>query len=218
MNKPPFSIQTNEVRTIQVTELRASTENRTLAGYAAVFNEFSENMGGFFEVIEPGAFDDVLGEDVRCLYNHDANFVLGRTASNTLTLSVDEKGLKYVCQLPDTQQARDLIQSVERGDVNQCSFKFQVKDQDWYDDDQRGWVRSISKVLHLYDVGPVTFPAYHTTEATVRSFEEARSSKAGDNPDTSASTATGQADSDTSPDLIKRNKRARKLKLLQMAS
>lgn len=174
MSKPKPNIGKAEIRA-RVVEMRADTEARKLEGYAAVFNEYSENLGGYFEIIESNAFDDVMSDDVRCVLNHDPNIVLGRTGAGTLTLSTDSKGLKFVCQLPDTQQARDLMELVNRGDINQCSFKFSIKEDDWVDEEDRGWVRTIKKVRKLYDVGPVTFPAYSTTDVSVRSFEEAKS-------------------------------------------
>src|SRR6266700_2864691 len=122
---------TLERRTItaEVRASRADGKPTRLEGYAAVFNKFSENLGGFKEKIAPGAFSRAITEkqDVRALFNHDPNFVLGRTASGTLDLSEDDKGLMFSCEMPDTTVARDLMALVERGDVNQCSFGFIVR-------------------------------------------------------------------------------------------
>ena len=140
-----------------------------LVGYAAVFNRESENLGGYVEIIAPGAFDDVLDDDVRALWNHDPKYVLGRTKVGTLHLEVDEKGLKVEITPPDTQWARDLMESIRRGDVDQMSFAFEVADggDEWVKKDGKT-VRTIRRIGRLYDVSVVTFPAYPQTEVTLR--------------------------------------------------
>lgn len=106
-------------------EKREDGEGPRIVGYAAKFNTRSNNLGGFVEVIAPGAFDDVLDDDVRALFNHDRNFVLGRTKAGTLELTVDEVGLRYEISPPDTQTVRDMvIEPMGRGDVNQSSLRF----------------------------------------------------------------------------------------------
>ena len=112
----------------------------------------------------PGSFDGRLQDDVRVLFNHDNNLVLGRTISGTATLEVDEKGLRYTCQLPDTSYAKDLIELMERGDVTQSSFAFTIEDESWEERADGMLIRTVKKVGQLYDVSPVTYPAY--TEAT----------------------------------------------------
>lgn len=140
----------------------------TIYGYAAVFNELSEDLGGFREIIRPGAFERTLKTaDVRALLNHDSNYVLGRNRAGTLEVSEDERGLPVAITPPDTQWARDLVTSVKRGDVNQMSFQFMVKSEDW-SQDERGVVRELRDV-DLYDVSIVTYPAYPQTTAEVRS-------------------------------------------------
>jgi len=145
-----------------------------LVGYAAVFNKMSGVIGGpygFREMIEPGAFDDVLEDDVRAVLNHDANFVLGRAGAGTLRLSVDDVGLRYEVDLPDTSYAKDLLESVRRGDIKESSFKFTVLTDDWSENDE-GTVRSIKKIGRLLDVSPVTYPAYPDATVAQRSLEE----------------------------------------------
>lgn len=94
-----------------------------IIGYGSVFNSRSEPLWGFREIIKPGAFDDVLGDDIRGLFNHDPNFILGRSASGTLSVSVDDKGLRYDIAAPDTQTIRDLVLApMMRGDITQSSF------------------------------------------------------------------------------------------------
>lgn len=136
-----------------------------LRGHAAVFDKLSENLGGFRERIEPGAFDDALEDDVRALFNHDPNLILGRTRSGTLKLDVDDSGLSYEVTLPDTQTGRDLAISVERGDIDQSSFAFVVEKDSWGKDKDGQIIRTILKVSRLFDVSPVTYPAY--PDATV---------------------------------------------------
>lgn len=139
-------------------------------------------MGSFREIIKPGAFDDVLEDDVRALFNHDPNFILGRRSAGTLALSVDGKGLRYDITAPDTQTIRDLVLApLSRGDISQSSFAFRVArdGEDWYQDEDGVVVREISKISRLLDVSPVTYPAYQEADSAVRSlaaWKEARDS------------------------------------------
>jgi HK97 family phage prohead protease len=149
-------------------------KNPIITGYAAKFNTRSRNLGGFVEVIKPGAFDNVLNDDVRALFNHDSNIVLGRTSSGTLKLTVDDVGLRYEISPPDSQTVKDLvIEPLKRGDINQSSFAFRVMSdgQQWDEDEDGMYVRSITKVSSLADVCPVTYPAYDDTEAAARSLD-----------------------------------------------
>lgn len=147
-------------------------EPTKIVGYAARFNEMSEEMWGMREQIAPGAFTDALKfSDVRALWNHDPNYVLGRTKNGTLTLSEDEEGLFYEVTPPDTQWARDLVESIKRGDVDQSSFAFTVEVQEW-DDGADPVIRTIRKVKELFDVSPVTYPAYPTATSGVRSIQD----------------------------------------------
>lgn len=180
-------ISDRERRTIDgVAELREQQDGRrTVVGYAARFNQESELLWDFREVIEPGAFDGVLDDDVRALFNHDPNLVLGRTKAGTLRLSVDERGLRYEIDLPDTQVARDLVESLRRGDVSQSSFSFTVDadGDEWEQRPDGTYLRRIKRIKRLYDVSPVTYPAYSTTEATVRSLDGHRNTeRKEDNP------------------------------------
>lgn len=146
-----------------------------LVGHAAVFNSLSEDLGGFREQILPGAFAEAIsGDDVRALFNHDPNFVLGRNRSKTLTLAEDARGLLIEIVLPETQTVRDLVVApIERGDVSQMSFAFSVRPggQDWAKDDEGRVVRTLKRV-RLYDVSPVVYPAYPETDVAVRSLTE----------------------------------------------
>ncbi len=130
--------------------------------------------GDFGEIIKPGAFDDVLNDDVRGLFNHDPNFILGRSSAGTLSLSVDERGLRYDIVAPDTPTICDLVLSpMLRGDINQSSFAFRVArdGESWYEDDEGIVIREITRISRLYDVSPVTYPAYQDADSGVRSMK-----------------------------------------------
>ena len=131
-------------------------------GHAAVFNSLSEDLGGFREKIQPGAFDDVLDNDVRAYFNHDPNYLLGRTSAGTLRLSVDEKGLRYELDIPNTTAGRDLKENLRNGNITQSSFAFTIgRDGDsWERNEDGADIRIINKVNRLYDVSPVSLPAY----------------------------------------------------------
>lgn len=154
-------------------EVRASDKGRTIGGYAAVFNSETDIGGYFREKIAPGAFAPALKGDVRALFDHDSAHVLGRTKSGTLRLSEDDKGLAVEIDLPDTQTARDLTASMERGDIDGMSFGFRVTKQEW-DETQDPPLRTIQEV-ELLEVSVVTFPAYDDTEIALRDLESARS-------------------------------------------
>ena len=139
-----------------------------LIGYAAMFGEMSEDLGGFRERIAPGAFSKAIGGDVRALFNHDSNLILGRTKSKTLTIVEDQRGLRIEITPPDTQVARDLMESVSRGDVDQMSFGFRTIKENWEEVDGE-LVRTLVEV-RLFDVSPVVFPAYPQTEIALRSM------------------------------------------------
>lgn len=155
-----------------------------LVGYAAVFDELSEEMWGFQERIAPGAFAKSLGGDVRALFNHDPNLILGRTRSKTLRIKEDQRGLLVEIDPPDTQLARDLVVSMRRGDVDQMSFGFRTKKDSW--DEVNGKVIRTLIDVELFDVSPVTFPAYPQTDIAVRSLESWRASMRGEAPDFSS--------------------------------
>jgi uncharacterized protein len=144
-------------------------------GVAAVFNSMSEDLGGFREMIAPGAFKSALmGSDVRALFNHDPSMILGRTTSGTLRLTETDQGLEFDVDPPDTTYARDLVACMQRGDINQCSFGFNVDagGDTWQKDATGQWTRTIHVVSRLYDVSPVTFPAYPDTACAMRSLEK----------------------------------------------
>jgi HK97 family phage prohead protease len=156
---------------------RVSKDKKTLSGYAARFNSDSEDLGGFVERIAPGAFKEALRiSDTRCLINHNQDLILGRVSAGTLRLKEDDRGLYMSVDLPDTSYARDLAKSLERGDISQQSFAFKVAEDRFenLDDPDKTTVRTIERVSHLYDVSPVTYPAYPQTSVALRSMAMAR--------------------------------------------
>lgn len=150
-------------------EVRAEGDGTTVVGYAAVFNSVTD-LGSFREQIAPEAFTRVLEEapDTVALLNHDTNLVLGRTTSGTLKLEVDEVGLRYELQLGNQSYARDLAESMRRGDINKSSFAFTIERESWQEN-----VRTVEEVRGLYDISVVTRPAYNASSADLRSEEAA---------------------------------------------
>lgn len=172
---------TVERRYIPTQELRLLREGGKplrAIGHFAVFNQLSEDLGGFREMLAPGAFADAIAnDDVRALWNHDSNHVLGRNRAGTLTLAEEEGAARAEIDLPDTQMGRDAAVSIERGDVTGMSFGFQIrdwqKDQVWARDADGNIIRTVLKAS-LFDVSPVTYPAYPQTDISMRSLERAQ--------------------------------------------
>lgn len=158
-------------------EIRSTGDGNTLIGHAAIFNSETVICGFFREQIAPRAFRKSIKEnDIRALFNHDTNFVLGRNTAGTLRLSEDDEGLLYEIDLPDTQAARDLWTSIDRGDITQSSFAFDpVKEQRDEPDEDAGELLPLYTVkeARLYDVSPVTFPAYEDTDVMARALTRA---------------------------------------------
>lgn len=147
-----------------------------IVGLGAVFNSLSEDLGGFLEMVMPGAFaETILKDDVRALINHDSNLILGRNRAGTLRLSENEAGLVYEIDPPATSYANDLQESLRRGDVDQSSFGFNVLEESWRNPDKENPlpVRILHRVK-LYDVSPVTFPAYQATSVSLRAIDQAK--------------------------------------------
>ena len=152
-------------------ETREDGENPTIEGYFAVFNSNYEIAPGMSESIAPGAFSRTLSNDVRALINHDTTLVLGRTKANTLELREDSHGLWGKITInPNDGDAMNLYERVKRGDVDQCSFGFDLKEQDTEIRDD-GAVHWTIKDLDLFEVSCCTFPAYEQTNISARSKE-----------------------------------------------
>jgi len=162
------------VMAIDDIELRVTDdESPKITGYAAKFNKWSLDLGGFREKIQKGAFDEAVEKsDVRALKNHDPNLLLGRTSSGTLRLNTNARGLGFEIDPPDTSTGRDTVTEIRRKDITGCSFSFTTAEDDWkYLEDGRV-ERTIIKVDELFDVGPVTYPAYPDTTVAARSMEK----------------------------------------------
>lgn len=168
-----------ERRTIHGLEVRVANGGKTINGHAAVFNEeyvlWNSPTLRVVERIKPGTFTRAIQEkqDVRCLFNHTADNILGRTKADTLTMEQDDKGLKFDCSLPDTQLGRDLPISISRRDITGCSFAFIVR-KEKRDEEERDGKTVIQREIQdvdLFDVGPVTYPAYEGTDVGARASE-----------------------------------------------
>lgn len=188
------STTATEIRCITAPlELRSAVEaeesSRLIRGYAAKFETMSEPLSSqgskyiFRETIARGAFDEADFSDVRALFNHDPNIILARSKGGTgsLRLGVDEVGLWYEFEAPNTTAGNDLLESVRRGDIDQSSFGFRIAEsgERWTrvergtDEDYQGTThtRTILRIAKIYDVSPVTEPAYADTSVAVRSLE-----------------------------------------------
>jgi len=163
-----------EERSIKV-EVRAAADGTPdcIEGYAAVFDSMSDDLGGFREVIKPGAFTRALeaGSDILCVVDHDRTKLLGRTSSGTCKVMQDDRGLFFRCSMPPTQLGRDMMALIARGDYSACSFKFGLDPED---DEADEWeeksgviVRTIRSIALLGDVCPVLSPAYKSTSVKV---------------------------------------------------
>lgn len=156
-------------------ELRGTDAEPVVSGYAARFNELSEELWGFKEKIAQGAFSEAIrGADIRALFNHDPSQIVARTKNNTLKVWEDEYGLRYeFTPNMKTTAGRDLVEHLRRGDIDQSSFAFSMEGgvEEW-DDSGDMPVRILKKIGRLYDVSPVTYPAYPSTSVGLRSAEE----------------------------------------------
>lgn len=168
-------VKTTERRyTTTAFEVRSSGGKTVIEGHAAVFNSRSQNLGGFVEIVAPGAFTKTIQEsDVRALFNHDPSMVLGRSSAGTLRLAQDNIGLAYEIDLGSRTYERDLAESMERGDISQSSFGFRVIDDDFGYTEDDFPVRTLIEV-QLTDVSPVTYPAYLDADSGIASRAMAR--------------------------------------------
>jgi len=151
-------------------EVREATEDAfTFIGHAAVFDQPSEDLGGWIEYIKRGAFRRVLGDDVRFLVNHNPDLLLARTRNGTLRLKEDPRGLAVEADIAPTTLGNDLRILLERGDMTQMSFAFIVAPEgsDWEEDDSGQLIRTVTRMEALFDVSPVTYPAFPQTDAGI---------------------------------------------------
>jgi hypothetical protein len=152
---------------------------KEIGGIAAVVNSVTD-LGYFEEVITPGAFDYALSReyDIRCLFNHEAELILGRTKAETCKVFVNADGNLEYTWIPDYENPTHMsvVRSIMRGDITQSSFAFTIKEQTWTDSTKYGTMgkRTITMIDELFDVSPVTYPAYSDTEADARSIIKMR--------------------------------------------
>lgn len=165
-----------ELRYIENSEIRASQDSRDVDGYALLFNSTSRNLGGFVERIEPQAIDGVIEQsDIMAVLNHDSSrgiLARSRFGVGSLTLSVDEKGLRYTFSAPKTALGDECLEYLRRGDITQSSFAFTVAEDSWAKQEDGSYIRTIKKFDRLFDVSPVFEPAYFGTDVKCRSFED----------------------------------------------
>ena len=146
-----------------------------ITGRAAPFDKLSQDLGGFKEKIEPGAFANAIKRsDVVGLFNHNPDHLLARQSAKTLRLHESELGLEFEMDLPDTQLARDVATNIRAKNITGNSFSFIVEVDEWDKKDEKMAIRTIKEIRQLFDVGPVTFPAYKATKVAARSLELAK--------------------------------------------
>jgi uncharacterized protein len=164
-------MENEERRTYNLIEFRLVQDDKNkpkIEGHAAMFDKLSEDLGGFREKIAPGAFkESIKKDDIRALYNHDANYVLGRNKAKTLRLKEDDLGLSIEIDPPEWSSW--IQESIKRGDISQMSFGFIVEADEWQHEKGKDTVRTLTKV-QLFDVSPVTYPAYPQTSVKVRDY------------------------------------------------
>lgn len=163
-----------EIRSFNI-ELRDEPESRHIEGYGSVFNERSLDLGGFVEMIAPGAFDGVIDRsDVKCYLDHNPEkgiLARSRNGKGSLSLVVDEKGLRYEFDAPHTNLGDEVVEGLKRGDYSQSSFAFTVDDEVWTKEADGTYLRTITKIGGLYDVSIVANPAYEGTSVALRSLD-----------------------------------------------
>ena len=163
-----------EIRSFNI-ELRDEPESRHIEGYGSVFNERSLDLGGFVEMIAPGAFDGVIERsDVKCYLDHNPEkgiLARSRNGKGSLSLVVDEKGLRYEFDAPHTNLGDEVVEGLKRGDYSQSSFAFTVDDEIWTKEEDGSYLRTITKIGGLYDVSIVANPAYEGTSVALRSLD-----------------------------------------------
>lgn len=153
-----------------ITREEDSPEEMIIEGYFALYEQETELWPNSYEIITKGAFDDTLTNDIRALWNHNSQYVLGRNKNTSLTLQTDEKGLFAVIKLPATQYAEDLYTLVQRGDIDQASFGFNIVDETLEELANGGYRWRVNKI-DLHEISVVTFPAYENTTVLARSKE-----------------------------------------------
>ncbi len=169
--------KTKEIRNIpdDLAEVRLKDDSRNIEGYGIVFNSLSQDLGGFKEVILPGAIDGVIEKsDIFGTINHDIyKGILARSENGkgSLKLSVDQKGVKYSFEAPGYDLGDEVVEGVKRGDLKRSSFSFRVEDEVWEKKPDGSHLRTIKKFQEIFDMGPVYRAAYNDTAIAMRSLD-----------------------------------------------
>lgn len=150
-----------------ITRAEEDAAEKVIEGYFALYDQETELFQNSFEIISKGAFDKTINNDIRALWNHNTQYVLGRSKNGSLQLRADEKGLYATIKLPNTQYAQDLYELVQRGDIDQASFGFNILDEDL--EELSNGYRWRIKNIDLHEISVVTFPQYENTSVQARS-------------------------------------------------
>ena len=195
-----------EIRSFDV-EFRNDPEGRHIEGYGSVFNKRSLDLGGFTEIIATGAFDGVIeNSDVKAYLDHNPErgmLARSRKGKGSMTLSIDEDGLKYSFDAPKTALGDEVVEGLKRGDYSQSSFAFTVAEEVWSTEEDGSYLRTITKINRLYDVSIVADPAYPDTSVAVRSLEAFKASQGGlfqENPVLAEEAPVQERDVEETPD------------------
>lgn len=159
--------------------IKRNEDSRTVEGYAIVFNSQSKDLGGFTEVIEPRAIEGILEKsDILCLLNHNEDRgILARSkyGAGSLELMIDEAGLKYRFEAPNTALGDELLEGIKRGDISTSSFAFTIDKDSWTKNTDGTYLRTINQFKELFDVSPVYKEAYPDTSVAVRKMQDLES-------------------------------------------
>lgn len=156
--------------TFNVTRQEATPNEMVIEGYFALYESETELFTNMYEIISKGAFDNTLNNDIRALWNHNTQYVLGRNKSGTLELKADDKGLYGVVKMPNTAYAQDVYQLIKRGDVDQCSFGFNILNET-VEELASGGIRWRINDIDLHEISVVTFPQYENTTVQARAAQ-----------------------------------------------
>ncbi|HLO59830.1 MAG TPA: HK97 family phage prohead protease [Bacteroidales bacterium] len=189
-----------EIRSIshEAAEIRAAKDSRKVEGYGIVFNSRSKNLGGFYEIILPGAVDGVLdNSDVMACMDHNlSRGILARSSfgSGSMSLKVDTKGVQFGFVAPNFPLGDELLEGIRRGDIRNASFAFTVATggEKWVKQDDGTYLRTISKFEQIYDMSPCYTPAYQDTKIATRSLTEVQKSEGGTIPNPTGSDPEGK--------------------------
>ena len=172
-----------EIRLLGGSELRAGGDSRKIEGRSIVFNSLSQDFGGWKEEISPDAISDEIinASDILFLLNHsDSRGILGRKrkGSGSLSTEIREDGVYFSFDAPKTSLGDELLEYLRRGDITQCSFAFTVDDDEWKEQEDGTYIRTIKKFHKIYDMSAVYTPAYNDTEVKCARFAEIKAQEA----------------------------------------